>query len=138
MENVNGLNRVWGVLHCGVAPGGPCNEFDAIGNSTVCPGSPCQATLHTYRLEWDRSVTPNQLRWYVDGELYHTVTENQVNEPTWTATTSHEGYFILLNVAVGGGFPDGVAGHPTPTERTVPGTPMVVDHVTVSTLRSPR
>lgn len=23
MENVNGIDRVWGVLHCGVNPGGP-------------------------------------------------------------------------------------------------------------------
>src|SRR5262249_6179317 len=26
MENVNGLNQVFGTLHCGVSPGGPCNE----------------------------------------------------------------------------------------------------------------
>src|SRR6266540_3128322 len=31
MENVNGANTVWGTLHCGVAPGGPCNEFNGIG-----------------------------------------------------------------------------------------------------------
>ena len=39
MENVNGINSVWGVLHCGVAPGGPCNEFNGIGANRACPGS---------------------------------------------------------------------------------------------------
>ena len=43
MENVNGINSVWGVLHCGVNPGGPCNETSGIANSRACPGATCQA-----------------------------------------------------------------------------------------------
>ena len=35
--------------------------------------------------------------------------------------TNHAGYFILLNVAMGGGFPNGVAGVGTPTAATVSG-----------------
>src|SRR3954468_6975544 len=58
MENVNGINSVWGVLHCGVAPGGPCNEFNGIGTSRACPGSSCQSAFHTYRFEWDTSISP--------------------------------------------------------------------------------
>jgi beta-glucanase (GH16 family) len=131
MENVNGINNVWGVLHCGVAPGGPCNEFLGIGNSRACPGSPCPGNFHTYRFEWDASVTPNQLRWYVDGQQYHTVSQGQLPADTWNQMTSHAGFFIILNVAIGGGFPDGVAGFPTPTGATVPGHPMLVDYVAV-------
>ncbi|HEY8475024.1 MAG TPA: glycoside hydrolase family 16 protein [Natronosporangium sp.] len=131
MENVNGLNNVWGVLHCGVAPGGPCDEFNGIGNSRPCPGSPCQSGFHTYRFEWDTSISPNQLRWYVDGQQYHTISQNQLPADTWNQMTNHAGYFIILNVAIGGGFPDGVAGFPTPTAATVPGRPMVVDYVAV-------
>jgi beta-glucanase (GH16 family) len=133
MENVNGINSVWGVLHCGVAPGGPCNEFNGLGNSRACPGASCQSAFHTYRFEWDASVSPNQLRWYVDGQQFHTVTQSQVGEPHWTNMTSHAGYFLLLNVAMGGGFPNGVAGFNTPTGDTVPGASMVVDYVTVQT-----
>jgi beta-glucanase (GH16 family) len=133
MENVNGINSVWGVLHCGVAPGGPCNEFNGIGANRACPGSSCQSAFHTYRFEWDRTVTPNQLRWYVDGQQYHSVSESQIGEPHWTNMTNHAGYFILLNVAMGGGFPNGVAGFNTPTAETVPGRPMVVDYVAVYT-----
>jgi beta-glucanase (GH16 family) len=133
MENVNGIDSVWGVLHCGVAPGGPCNEFNGLGANRACPGSTCQSTFHTYRFEWDRSVNPNQLRWYVDGQQYHTVTQAQVGEPHWSNMTSHAGYFLLLNVAMGGAFPNGVAGSATPTAATVSGRPMLVDYVTVLT-----
>ena len=45
--------------------------------------------------------------------------------------TTHAGYFLLLNVAMGGAFPNGVAGSATPTAATVPGRPMVVDYVAV-------
>ncbi|MFD5749220.1 glycoside hydrolase family 16 protein [Streptomyces sp. NPDC127033] len=132
MENVNGLNSVWGVLHCGVNPGGPCNETTGLGANRACPGSSCQSAFHTYRFEWDRSVTPNQLRWYVDDQLFHTVSQNQMDAATWSAMTDHAGYFILLNVAIGGAFPDALGGQ-TPTAATVPGHPMLVDYVAVWT-----
>ncbi|HEY0641008.1 MAG TPA: glycoside hydrolase family 16 protein [Pseudonocardiaceae bacterium] len=131
MENVNGINSVWAVLHCGVAPGGPCNENNGIGASRACPGSTCQSAFHTYRFEWDRSITPNQFRWYVDGIQYHSVSQAQLPADTWNNMTSHAGYFILLNVAMGGAFPDGVAGRVTPVPATVPGRPMLVDYVAV-------
>lgn len=133
MENVNGINSVWAVLHCGVSPGGPCNEPSGLGASRACPGSACQGAFHTYRFEWDRSVSPNQLRWYVDGQQYHSVSEADVDATTWSNMTSHQGYFILLNVAMGGAFPDGVAGIRTPTAQTVPGHSMLVDYVRVHT-----
>ncbi|NGO74658.1 family 16 glycosylhydrolase [Streptomyces sp. YC504] len=133
MENVNGINSVWGVLHCGVNPGGPCNETQGIGASRACPGASCQSAFHTYRFEWDRSVSPNVLRWYVDGQLYLSVDENRVGAEAWNNMTSHAGYFILLNVAMGGAFPNGVAGHGTPVPETVSGRPMLVDYVAVWT-----
>nr|WP_238355104.1 glycoside hydrolase family 16 protein [Kribbella sandramycini] len=131
MENVNGINSVWGVLHCGVNPGGPCNETSGLGASRVCPGASCQSAFHTYRFEWDTSISPNQLRWYVDGQQYHTLSQNQFPADTWNNMTSHSGYFILLNVAIGGAFPDALNG-PTPRPETVPGHPMVVDYVHVT------
>ncbi|MFG2005548.1 glycoside hydrolase family 16 protein [Spirillospora sp. NPDC048911] len=131
MENVNGINSVWGVLHCGVNPGGPCNETSGLGASRACPGSSCQSAMHAYRFEWDRSVSPNQLRWYVDGQQFHSVSQSQFDAATWNNMTGHAGYFLLLNVAMGGAFPDGVAGQATPTGATVPGRPMLVDYVAV-------
>lgn len=130
MENVNGVNQVWGTLHCGTSSGGPCNETTGLGATHACPGSPCQGNFHTYALEWDRSVSPQQLRWYVDGVQYHSVSSSQMDAATWDAATNH-GHFILLNVAMGGAFPDPVAGHQTPTAATVSGVPMLVDYVAV-------
>ncbi|GAB2641606.1 glycoside hydrolase family 16 protein [Kribbella swartbergensis] len=131
MENVNGINSVWGVLHCGVNPGGPCNETSGLGASRACPGSTCQSGFHTYRFEWDTSISPNQLRWYVDGQQYHSISQGQLPADTWSNMTSHAGYFILLNVAIGGAFPDALNG-PTPRPETVPGHPMIVDYVAVT------
>jgi Carbohydrate binding module (family 6)/Glycosyl hydrolases family 16 len=129
MENVNGINSVWGTLHCGTSPGGPCNETTGIGANRACPSSACQGNFHTYRFEWDQSVTPNQLRWYVDGQQFHSVSQSQLDATTWANMTNHAGYFLLLNVAIGGGFPDGVSGTATPTAATTPGVPMLVDYV---------
>ncbi|MFE6686274.1 glycoside hydrolase family 16 protein [Streptomyces sp. NPDC057743] len=132
MENVNGLNKVWGTLHCGVTPGGPCNETQGKGSSRDCPGSPCQAGFHTYALELDRTnPAAESLHWYVDGQQFHTVNASEMDADTW-AKAAHHGHFLLLNLAMGGGFPDGVAGSPTPTDATKPGASMLVDHVAVS------
>jgi hypothetical protein len=133
MENVNGINKVWGTLHCGTNPGGPCNETTGLGNSVACPGSTCQSGFHTYTFEWDRSVSPNVLRWYVDGTQFHSVSQSSVDATTWSNMTDHAGYFILLNVAMGGAFPDAIQGSVTPTSATEPGHPMLVDYVGVWT-----
>ncbi|MBN0048668.1 carbohydrate-binding protein [Streptomyces actuosus] len=128
MENVQGLNTVWATMHCGTSPGGPCNETSGIGNSTSCPGATCQAGFHTYAMEWDRSVSPEAIRFSVDGTVYHTVTANQVDATTWADATDH-GFFVILNVAMGGGFPNAFGGGPD--GGTEPGHPMVVDYVQV-------
>ncbi|MEE4425064.1 glycoside hydrolase family 16 protein [Streptomyces bugieae] len=132
MENVNGINKVWGTLHCGVNPGGPCNETQGKGSSRECPGTACQAGFHTYALELDRTNgAAESLNWYVDGQKFHTVTSAEMDADTWAKAT-HHGHFLLLNLAMGGAFPDGVAGRATPTDTTRPGGSLLVDHVAVS------
>ncbi|QSB07033.1 family 16 glycosylhydrolase [Natronoglycomyces albus] len=133
MENVNGLDWISGALHCGVAPGGPCNEFNGLSGSTDCITGPCIGGFHNYAFEWDDSVSPAQLRWYINDTHFHTVSEGQLPAHTWAEMTEHAGYFILLNLAIGGGFPDGVAGKQTPTAQTQPGHSMLVDYVRVFT-----
>ncbi|MFD6923897.1 glycoside hydrolase family 16 protein [Streptomyces sp. NPDC059944] len=128
MENVQGLNTEWATMHCGSNPGGPCNETSGIGGNTPCAGSTCQAGFHTYAMEWDRSTSPEEIRFYLDGVNFHTVKANQVDAATWANATNH-GYFVILNVAMGGGFPDAFGGGPD--SGTVPGHPLVVDYVQV-------
>ncbi|MBV9711208.1 MAG: family 16 glycosylhydrolase, partial [Ktedonobacteraceae bacterium] len=129
MEDINGLSSVFGTLHCGVDPGGPCNEPTGIGSGQrACPG--CQTGFHTYRVEVDRSASPEQVRWYLDGVNYFTVNANQVDATTWANAVDH-GFFIIFDLAMGGGFPAAFGGGPT--SATQPGVPMVVDNVQVFT-----
>src|SRR5258706_2649063 len=123
LEDINGQSNVFGTLHCGISPGGPCNETTGIGSGAhACPG--CLTGYHTYRIEFDKSVSPQQLRWYLDGSQYFTVNANQVDATTWANATNH-GFFIILNVAMGGGWPG------NPTGSTASGVPMNVDYVRV-------
>ncbi|WP_239537598.1 family 16 glycosylhydrolase [Dyella mobilis] len=134
MESVNGLDSVWGILHCGISPGGPCGEPMGIGSHLPCPHEACTAGPHTFTFEWNRSVSPEQLRWFVDGQLVNQVAENQMSAETWHQLTAQNGYFLLLDVAMGGGFSFVMAGwKPTPTPDTEPGHSMVVDYVAVWT-----
>jgi beta-glucanase (GH16 family) len=129
MEDINGRSSVFGALHCGVNPGGPCNETTGITSGEHSCGG-CQSGFHTYALEYDRSVSPEQLRWYLDGNNYFTVNANQVDATTWNNATQH-GFFIILNVAIGGGFPGAFGGGPTGSTQS--GVPMTVDYVAVYT-----
>ena len=127
MEDVNGLSSVFGTLHCGPSIPGTCNETTGLGSGQVaCPG--CQTGFHTYGVEWDRSVNPETLRWYRDGAVYFSLNRNQVNQAAWDTALSH-GYFVILNVAIGGGFPAAFGGGPTASTRS--GVPMLVDYVAV-------
>lgn len=130
MEAINGRDSHFGAMHCGVAPGGPCNEFTGLtSGEQSCEG--CRTGFHTYAIEYDRSLPVEEIRWYRDGRNYFTVRADQMDRGTWDDATKH-GFFVILNVAMGGGFP-GAFGAPLPTAETAPGRPMVVDWVTVST-----
>ena len=123
LESVNGEQAVYGTMHCGTNPGGPCNETTGLGSGRhALPGA--GTGFHQYAVEWDRSVSPQQIRWYADGANYFTLSQNRVDATTWTNATNH-GFFPILNVAIGGGWPGG------PTAATVSGVPMLVDYVGV-------
>jgi beta-glucanase (GH16 family) len=129
MENINGRPSVFSTLHCGTGSGGPCNETTGIGSGEhACSG--CNGAFHTYAVEYDRSVSPERLRFYLDGNNYHTVLATQVPADVWAAATQH-GMFIILNVAIGGGFPAAFGGGPN--AATVSGVPMLVDYVAAYT-----
>jgi hypothetical protein len=127
MEDINGRSSVFSTLHCGSSPGGPCNETTGLGSGErACSG--CQTGFHTYAVEYDRSTSPEQLRWYLDGNNYFTLNSSVVDATTWNNAT-HHGMFVILNVAMGGGFPAAFGGGPT--SATVSGVPMTIDYVAV-------
>ncbi|MDK1475637.1 hypothetical protein QNO07_19830 [Streptomyces sp. 549] len=78
----------------------------------------------------DRTGDTEELRWYLDGTQYHSVSSADMDAQTW-ADATHHGHLVLLNLAMGGAFPDGVAGFETPTAATEPGASTLVDHVSV-------
>lgn len=141
MENVQGLNWTFNVLHCGEWGKAPCNEpeginnGDANNNGTPCLGTTCQAGFHTYGFEWDTTGAVDELRWYLDGVKTFTVKETAVTPQIWTDISQHAGYFIILNVAMGGAFPNKLnPGAGGPLATTKPGVPMLVDYVEVKYL----
>jgi beta-glucanase (GH16 family) len=129
MEDVNGLNGEFATLHCGVAPGGPCKEFTGISSGqSAC--ARCQSAFHTYMVIIDRSVSPEQIRWYLDGVNIFKVSANQVPASIWSAAVDHA-FFIIFNLSIGGAFPMALGGGPNPT--TTSGGSLKVDYVRVYT-----
>ena len=129
LEDVNSQSLVYGTLHCGVFPGGPCNESNGIGSGPRACGG-CQTGFHTYAVQIDRSISPEQIRWYLDGINYFTVSSTQVDPTTWANAVDHA-FFIIYDLAMGGGFPNGVCGCTTPTSATGSGGQMNIDYVAV-------
>lgn len=130
MENVNGINRVWGVMHCGVNPGGPCRETDGLVNSRECPNTPCQGNFHTYTLEVDRTQSLEAVRWFVDGILFWQIVSTDLPSDVW-AQSVHNPHFILLNLAIGGAFPNNNYGSSTPLASTVSGATLQAEYIAV-------
>jgi hypothetical protein len=127
LEDINSRSSVFGTLHCGTNPGGPCNESTGIGSGEhACPG--CQTGYHNYAVEIDRSTSPEQIRWYLDGALYFTVKASQVDASTWANAVDHP-FFIIYDLAMGGGFPDAFGGGPN--SATVSGGAMNIDWVAI-------
>ncbi|GAA2828393.1 hypothetical protein GCM10010441_61050 [Kitasatospora paracochleata] len=128
LESVGGRG-VLGTLHCGTDPGGPCREPAGLGSAEQ-PCADCWGAFHTYTVEVDRSVSPEQVRWKLDGREYHRVSADAVDPAAWDRAL-HHGVFLLLDVAVGGGLP-AAAGVPAGA-ATEPGHPMRVASVSAAT-----
>jgi Ricin-type beta-trefoil lectin domain/Glycosyl hydrolases family 16 len=128
MEDVNSLSEVSGTVHCGTDPGGPCNETSGIGSGLrACSG--CQTGYHTYTMILNRTNTSAEsITFYLDGTSYFTATEAQIGTSTWQAAFDHN-MSIILDLAMGGGYPNGVCGCTSPTSATTSGGTMRVAYV---------
>jgi hypothetical protein len=128
MEDVNALSEVAGTIHCGTDPGGPCNEPDGIGSGlTSCSG--CQTGYHTYTMILNRTnISDESITFYLDGNQYFSVSESQVGTSTWEAAYDHN-LSIILDLAMGGSFPNGVCNCTSPSSTTTSGGTMSVAYV---------
>ncbi len=135
MEDVNSLSELSGTVHCGTDPGGPCNEPDGIGSGLVGCGG-CQSGYHTYTMILNRTNTSAEsITFYLDGNAYFTVTEAQVGTSTWQAAFDHN-MSIILDLAMGGAYPNGVCNCTSPTSSTASGGTMSVAYVAAYTTSS--
>lgn len=130
MTDVNGRSQLSQTLHCGTAPDGPCAEYNGRTSGLAsCPG--CQTGFHEYSQIIDRTRTDEEIRFYLDGRQTWIVRESQVGVAAWRAAVQH-GFYLRLDLAVGGSLPNAVAGMTTPTADTTSGGILSVDSVTVS------
>ncbi|MBX5457158.1 MAG: discoidin domain-containing protein [Thermogemmatispora sp.] len=129
LEDVNGRNAEIATLHCGSAPGGPCNEYNGLTSGlATCPG--CQSGYHTYSVIIDRSLSDEQIRWYLDNQQIWIVRESQVGVSAWQAAVDHS-FFLIFDLAIGGSFPNTVCGCTTPTSATSSGGTLSIASVAV-------
>jgi beta-glucanase (GH16 family) len=137
LEDVNVLSEHSGAFHCGNLTTrntdgtlGPCHEFTGLSSGLQpCPN--CQTGYHLYSVIVNRQIAADQrISWYLDGHLFFTVDEKQVGTVVWTAAVDH-GFSIILDLAMGGSYPNNVCGCTTPSAQTPPGGTMSVGYVTV-------
>jgi beta-glucanase (GH16 family) len=127
LEDINGRSSVFGTLHCGSNPGGPCNESTGIGSGEKACGG-CQTGFHTYTVEIDRKSSPERIRWFLDGKNYFSIAQNRLDGKVWADAVDHP-FFIIFDLAVGGGFPDAFGGGPNGSTKS--GAQMTIDYVAV-------
>jgi beta-glucanase (GH16 family) len=89
------------------------------GSYTLPGGQRFADDFHIFAVEWE----PNAIRFYVDSTLYKTAMPADL--PSGTTWVFDHPFFVILNVAVGGGWP----GNPD-SSTTFPQT-MQVDYVRV-------
>ncbi|MFF5289426.1 discoidin domain-containing protein [Paractinoplanes globisporus] len=127
MENINGHDSLFATLHCGTLPTGPCNEYTGIGSGErACAG--CKTGYHKYAVEIDRSVSPEQIRYYFDNTNIFTINSTQVDATTWNNAVHHN-FTPIYDLAIGGQFPAAFGGGPT--AATVSGAHLDIDYLAV-------
>ena len=132
MEDVNALSEHSGTLHCGTDPGGPCNETTGLSSGLQsCSG--CQTGYNTYSAIVNRTDTSDEsITYYLNGTAYYTVTESQVGTSAWEAAVDH-GFFLILDLAMGGAYPNAICDCSSPSSSTSSGGAMSVGYVAVYT-----
>ncbi|KAJ4387793.1 hypothetical protein N0V93_008395 [Gnomoniopsis smithogilvyi] len=131
MENINAINKVYGTLHCGINPGGPCDETNGLSGNAVPNGTALQGNFHTFTIEVDRTDSSLEaVRWFLDGSLYWQVLSTSMDATTWDQSV-HNSFYIILNLAIGGSFPDKIYGSTTPIESTASSGTLEIEYVAV-------
>ncbi|KAF4949328.1 hypothetical protein FGADI_8983 [Fusarium gaditjirri] len=106
MEHVNGQTTTHAAVHCDKAPGGICNEKTGIAKEIFSPDA--GKDWHTYRVVIDRTPTDwkkETVEFWVDDQHVMSVNGARIGNPKVWASIAHNKMFVILNVAVGGDWP---------------------------------
>lgn len=115
MENIG---REPTVVH-GTMHGPGYSGANGIGGPDTLATGAFADDFHVYAVEW----SPSEVKWQVDGHEYFRTTPASL--PPGTTWVYDHPFFLILNVAVGGGWPG------DPDAATVFPQPMLVDYVRV-------
>lgn len=113
-------NKVYGTIHYGNPHGSTQGSYQLTGGDNFTD------SYHVFALEWE----PDEIRWYVDGNLYFTENYWYSGNPseadyyTYPAPFNRD-FYLILNLAVGGDWPG------NPDEKTKFPAKMYVDYVKV-------
>jgi beta-glucanase (GH16 family) len=130
MEDANAISQHSGTLHCGTDPGGPCNETTGLSSDLQACAN-CQTGYHDYSVIIDRRQPgAEQIRWYLDGTEFYHVDEAKVGAAAWTTAVDGE-FTIILDIAMGGSYPDNQCGCSAPNGATTAGGTMSVRKLAV-------
>ena len=140
--------NIYGTLHYGA---GPASDFT--GASHTVPTNPGD-DFHTYAIEWQEG----EIRWYMDGYLYATQRQSQLRlsgngdilglthrgwyaelydvatgqlGTDWSSAPFDQDFFMILNVAVGGNWPESVNEGGIDASAFTDGQTLEVDYVRV-------
>jgi beta-glucanase (GH16 family) len=115
MENIGAEpGKIHGTIHGPGYSGGK-----SLGAPYVVASRDVADDFHVFGVEWE----PNEIRFYVDGQLYETRTPADL--PAGSRWVFDHPFFLILNVAVGGGWPG------NPDASTKFPQEMLVDYVRV-------
>ncbi|CAK7216083.1 hypothetical protein SCUCBS95973_002684 [Sporothrix curviconia] len=149
LEQRNGVATGYGTAHCGdSSTGGICNEPGGLGGTVPIPAEPGRSsrikrgpsanatasandgTFHVWTITWDLTSNNWQsetITWALDGRRYFSLSGQRINNQAVWNSLAHNSLNIILNVAVGGGFP----GAPNLATRGSYGSMMEVQYVAV-------
>ncbi|MER7610659.1 discoidin domain-containing protein [Nonomuraea wenchangensis] len=130
MTAVNGADEFSNTLHCGTAPDGVCNEYNGrTSGFATCGG--CATAYHEFSQVIDRTQSDEEIRFYLDGRQTWVVRQSQVGVAAWQAAV-HHGFYLRLDLAIGGSLPNAIAGVTTPSPETASGGVLSADWVSVA------
>lgn len=133
MENINGYGQHSATFHCGYTramASEPCEVYGVSSGLVACPG--CLSSYHTYTAILDRrNPGAEQISWYLDGREFFSVSESQIGVTFWNGALSQP-FSIILNVGLGGIYPNSRCSCRSPVGQTSSGASMLVQNVTIA------